>query len=177
MTLYVLIIFIHITSALALFIAFGIEWTAIAFLARAATPAEAQTWLRLGKLAPLINGPALGVLILSGGYLASLTGAMKQGWIPASFLGIAVVMLFGAFINTPRMRAIRLALPAGGEKLSAALHTKLLPVSVRLRSFIALGIVFLMAAKLPFGQSMLALAGGAVLGFLFSIPVFASKPS
>ena len=177
MTPYALILFIHVTSALALFLAFGLEWAAISFLGRSSTPAEAQTWLRLARLAPLVNGPALGVSILSGGYLASLIGAMKQGWIPASILGIAVVMLLGFTINVPRARAIRLAIPKGGEALASALRNKLLPVSVRLRTFLALGIVFLMATKLPFGQSMLALAAAAAVGLLFSIPVITRKPA
>src|SRR3981189_3312511 len=117
MTLYALILFLHLTGAVALFLAFGIEAAAFSFLGRASSPTEAQTWLRLGRLGPLINGPALGVVILSGGYLASLTGAMKQGWIPATFIGIAVVVLLGIAINVPFSRKIRLASSEGGEKL------------------------------------------------------------
>ncbi|HWZ96278.1 MAG TPA: hypothetical protein VN025_00805 [Candidatus Dormibacteraeota bacterium] len=175
MTLYTLILFIHLTGALTLFLAFGIEWAAISFLGRATTPVEAQTWLRLGRLAPLINGPALLLAILSGGYLASLISAFKQGWIPASFVGIVVVAVLGGAINAPKMRAIRLAIPVGGEKLAAALGNKLLPVSVRLRTFAALSIVFMMATKLPFARCMFALLGGLILGLLFCIPVFARK--
>ena len=175
MTVYALVLFLHLTSVVTLFLAFGIEWAAISFLGKATSPAEAQTWLRLGRLAPLINGPALLVVILSGGYLASIIRAFKQGWIPASFIGIAVVALLGAAINVPKMRAIRLAIPQGGDALSAALQTKLLPVSVRLRTFVALGIVFIMGAKLPLGPSVLALLGGLVVGLLLSLPVLLRK--
>jgi hypothetical protein len=73
------------------------------------------------------------------------------------------------------MRAIRLAIPKGGQALTVALKTKALPVSVRLRTFTTLAIVFTMTAKLPFGQCMLALLGGLLLGLLFSIPVFTRK--
>ena len=175
MTLYALVVFIHLAGALTLFLAFGIEWAAISFLGTATTPAEAQQWLRLGRLAPLVNGPALLVVILSGGYLASLISAFKQGWIPASFIGIAVVALLGGAINVPKMRAIRLAIPNGGAALSAALHNKWLPVSVRLRTFAALSIVFMMVSKLSFAKCMFALLGGLVLGLLFCIPVFGNK--
>src|SRR3981189_2125437 len=177
MTVYALILFLHLTGVVALFLAFGIEWAAISFLGNSATPAEAQTWLRLARIGPLVNGPALLLVILSGGYLASLIGVFKQGWIPASFVGIAAVAALGGAINAPKTRAIRLAIPEGGEKLSGALRNKLLPVSVRLRTFAALGIVFMMAAKLPFGPSMLALLGGLVLGLLFCIPVLTRKPA
>jgi len=114
-------------------------------------------------------------VILSGGYLASIIHVMKQGWIPASLVGIVVVAFLGSVINVPKMRAIRLAIPDGGEKLSSALRNKLLPISVRLRTFLALAIVFMMVAKLPFTQSMLSLLGGMILGLLFCIPIFARK--
>jgi hypothetical protein len=175
MTLYALILFVHLAGVVSLFLAFGFEWAAISFLGRASNSAEAQTWLRLARLAPMINGPALGVVILSGGYLAYLISAMKQGWIPASFIGIAIVVILGAAINVPRSRAIRLAIPEGGEKLKRALHNKALPVSVRLRTFLTLGIVFLMASKLQFAQSLLALLAAFVVGLLLCIPVFTSK--
>lgn len=175
MTLYALILFLHLIGAVLLFLAFGIEWTAVSFLGKSSTPSEAQTWLRLGRLAPIVNGPALGLVILSGGYLASLTGAMKQGWIPATFLGIAVIVLLGITINVPFSRKIRLATSEGGEKLLSALRSKALPVSVRLRVFLALGIIFLMVGKLPFAKSMLALFAALVIGLLFSLPVLARK--
>ena len=177
MSLHALIVFIHLIGALALFLAFGIEWAAISFLGKSNTPQEAQTWLRLGRLAPLINGPALLLAILSGGYLASLISAFKQGWIPASFVGIAVVALLGGAINAPKMRAIRLAIPNGGEKLSSALHNKALPVSVRLRTFAALSIVFMMVTKLTFNKCMLALLAGLAVGLLFCVPLFARRPA
>jgi hypothetical protein len=177
MTLYALILFVHLAGAVTLFLAFGLEWAAISFLRKANSPEEAQTWLRLGRLAPLINGPALLVVILSGGYLASLIGAFKQGWIPASFIGIAVVAALGGAINAPKMRAIRLAIPQGGDALSAALRTKLLPVSVCLRTFLTLSIVFMMAAKLPFRPSVLALVAGLGVGLLASVPTLTRKPA
>lgn len=177
MTLYGLIVFVHIAGALSLFLAFGIEWAAISFLGKSNTPQEAQTWLRLARLGPLINGPALLVAILSGGYLASIIRAFKQGWIPASFVGIAVVAMLGGAINAPKMRAIRLAIPEGGERLSAALRSKALPISVRLRTFAALSIVFMMVTKPPFSQCVITLATGLVVGLLFCVPVFVRKPA
>ena len=177
MTPYALCLFVHLAGAVALFLAFGLEWAAISFLGSSNTSQEAQQWLRLARLGPLINGPALGVLILSGGYLAHLSGSMRQGWIPASLVGILVVGILGGTINVPKMRAIRLAIPAGGETFSSALHNNLLPVSVRLRTFGALSIVLMMVTKLPFWSSMLTFLGGLVFGLLACFPVFARKPA
>ena len=55
----------------------------------------------------LTFGLLIGVLLLSGGYLASLSGAMKQGWIPATLLAIAVALLLGIALIMPRMNKIR----------------------------------------------------------------------
>ncbi|HLK03747.1 MAG TPA: hypothetical protein VKT53_04835 [Candidatus Acidoferrum sp.] len=175
MSLYTFVLFIHVASALLLFIAFSIEWAAVTYLRESTTPEEAQLWLRFGRFAPVFNGPALAVLILTGGYLASVLGAMKFGWIPGSLIGIVVVMLLGIVINMPKMRAIRLAIPKGGAALSAALQNKSLPVSVRIRTFLALSIVFMMATKVKFEHCLLALLSGLILGLLFSLPVLRRK--
>jgi hypothetical protein len=174
-SLFIFLFFLHLVSALGLFIAFGIEWTANSFLRGATTSSEAQTWLRLARLAPLISGPALGVVILSGGYLAALSGGMKQGWISASLIAIAAVFLLGIFVNVPRQRAIRAALPAAGEPLITALRSPLLAASVRVRSSLALGIVFLMTAKQPFTPSMITLVSAAAVGLLLSVPLFSKQ--
>jgi hypothetical protein len=175
MSTYTFVLFLHVAAALLLFVAFGIEWATVTYLRQATTPAEAQLWLRYGRFSPALNGPALAVLVLTGGYLASVLGAMKFGWIPCSLLGIAIVMLLGVAINVPKMRKIRLAIPAGGEALTAALQNKMLPVSVRLRTFLALAIVFMMATKVRFEYCLLALLSGLVLGLLLSIPFLTRK--
>jgi len=130
----------------ALFLAFGIEWAAISFLGRASSPTEAQTWLRLGRLGPLINGPR-SCVILSGGYLASLTGAMKQGGFPRPSLHRRR-RATGIAINVPFSRKIRLA-SSKAAKNSYAPSAANPAVSVRLRVFLALGIIFLMLASCP----------------------------
>jgi uncharacterized membrane protein len=181
MTLFSIILFIHVVSALALFIGYGLEWTAASLLRRSTNAEQARAWLRVYRVSPPISGPALAVLVLSGGYLASLAGLMKQGWIPATLIGIAVAVLMGIVFNVPRLRAIRAALPSGNEPLSDSVHVRLndsvLATSVRVRTMIALGIVFLMATERPFGVSMFVLACAAVLGLLISIPSWMRKPS
>lgn len=179
MTTYSIILFLHLLSAVALFIGLGLEWTASALLRRSSNAEQARAWLRVYRVSPPLSGPALLLLILSGGYLASLTGLMKQGWIPATFIAIAVAILLGILINGPRLGKIRKALPSGNEDLSAdlraRLHDALLATSVRVRIFIAAGIVFLMATKLPFWPAMIALACAMGFGLLISIPAWRAK--
>jgi len=74
------------------------------------------------------------------------------------------------------MRKIRTALPSLNEPVSAALRARLsdpiLLSAIRIRVLLAAGIVYLMAAKIPFTPSLIALAVALCAGFLFAIPVW-----
>jgi len=180
-TVHVLVLFLHLAGALALFIGYGIEWTASSLFRNAASVEQVRAWLRVFKVSPPLAGAGLGVLLLSGGYLASLSGAMKQGWMLATFIGIFLALALGFALILPRMKAIRSALPAGNEPLPAALRSRLadpiLLTSIRVRVLLAAGIVYLMAAKPPLVSSLLILVFAVILGLLFSIPVLTKTPA
>ena len=173
------VLFLHLAGAFALFIGYGIEWTASSLFRNAASVEQVRAWLRVFKVSPPLAGAGLGILLISGGYLASLTGAMKQGWIPATLIGIFLALALGMGLILPRMKAIRSALPAGDEPVSAALRSKLsdsvLLTAIRVRVLLATGIVYLMAAKVSFVPSLVALAIAAVLGVLFSVSTWSQK--
>jgi hypothetical protein len=179
MNVFSAVLFLHLAGAMALFIGYGIEWIASTLFRNATSSEQAVAWLRVFKVSPPLAGAGLGVLLLSGGYLASLSGAMKQGWIPATLIGIFLALALGMGLILPRMKAIRSALPAGNEPVSAALRAKLsdsiLLTAIRVRVLLATGIVYLMAAKLPFVPSLLVLTLAGILGLLFSIPVWNKK--
>src|SRR5215470_11105110 len=107
MTIFILVIFAHLLGALALFIGYGIEWAASSLFRTASSLESVRAWLRVFRVSPPLSGAGLAILILSGGYLASLSGTIRQGWIPATFAGIAVVLLLGFVLILPRMRKIR----------------------------------------------------------------------
>ena len=180
MSVVSVVLFLHLAGAMALFIAYGIEWTASALFRNAASAEQLRAWLRVFKVSPPLAGAGLGVLLLSGGYLASLTGAMKQGWIPATLIGIFLALALGFALILPRMKRIRAALPAGNEPFSstlrAAITDPLLLTAIRTRFMLATGIVYVMAAKPSFEASLLALAVAIVLGVLFSIAIW-SRPT
>jgi hypothetical protein len=175
------VLFLHLAGALALFIGYGIEWTASSLFRNAPSVEQVRAWLRVFKVSPPLAGAGLGVLLLSGGYLASISGAMKQGWIPATLIGIFLALALGMGLILPRMKAIRSALPSGNEPLPAALRSRLadpiLLTAIRVRVLLATGIVYLMAAKPPVVSSLVVLAIAAVLGVLFSISTWSQKSS
>jgi hypothetical protein len=179
MNIYSAVVFLHLAGALALFIGYGIEWTASALFRNAANTEQLRAWLRVFKVSPPLSGAGLGILLLSGGYLASLSGAMKQGWIPATLVGIFVALALGMGLILPRMKAIRAALPSASEPISAALRARLadpiLLTAIRVRVLLATGIVYVMAAKLPLTPSFLVLAIAVALGLAFSISTWSRR--
>jgi hypothetical protein len=172
-TIFSVVLFLHLLGAVSLFIAYGIEWTASSLFRNASTTEQARSWLRVFKVSPPLSGVGLGVVLLSGGYLASLSGAMKQGWIPATLIAIFVALVLGFALILPRMKRIRAALPSGNEPVSAQFRERLsdpvLLTAIRVRVMVVTGIVFLMAAKIPLVPSLVALSIAIALGLIFSV--------
>jgi len=176
MTLYSTILFLHIAGAIGLFIGYGLEWTISTLLRRATTVDQVRSWLRVYRVSPPLSGASLVVLILTGGYLASAIGAMKQGWMVASLVAILVAFSMGFIFNLPRIRALRDSLAALSGTLSpevvARLENAVLPTSIRVRTMLALGILYLMTAKSSLLVSFVALGIAVLLGLVFSIPAW-----
>ena len=181
MTVFTAVLFLHLAGTLALFIGYGIEWTASSLFRNASSAEQLRAWLRVFKVSPPLSGAGLGVLLLSGGYLASLSGTMKQGWIPATLLGIFLALVLGFALILPRMRRIRTALPSGNGPMSPALRAQIsdpvLLTAIRVRVMLAGGIVYLMASKLAFLSSLAVLALAAVLGLILSISTWSQTPA
>ena len=173
MNLYPNVLFVHILSALGLFLGYGLEWTVSALLRHSSSTDQARAWLRVYRVSPTVTGASLAVLILSGGWLAALTGGMYHGWLIVSVAGIVVALLIGFVLILPRVRAIRGALPEGNLPLTPEallqLQSATLPTLIRVRVLLAVGIVYLMTAKPPLGASLIVLAASMAIGVLFSV--------
>lgn len=180
MSNYTLALFFHFVGLAALFVGYGLEWIVSALLRTAATVEQARAWLRVYRTSLPISGPGLLVLILSGAYMAMLSGAMKEGWMSASMLAILLALGIGFVLILPRVRALRGALGEAGGSLPAKAAELLqgsgLPTLIRVRACLALGIVYLMTVKPPtFGASLAVLAVAIVLGVLASAGTFGKK--
>ncbi|HYA63858.1 MAG TPA: DUF2269 family protein [Candidatus Sulfotelmatobacter sp.] len=182
MTLYTIGLFLHFVGMVGLFVGYGLEWTASSLLRRAATSDQARAWLRIYKLSMPISGPGLLLLIISGGYLASVTGSMKQGWISAALLAIVFALGIGFVFILPRVRTIRAAIPEGTSPLSetalARVKDPMVATLVRVRFLLALGIVYLMTAKpQALSTGLFILLGAIVVGLLSAAGTWSSHPA
>lgn len=177
-----LALFFHFLGLVGLFVGYGFEWAASTKLRRATTSDQARAWLGLYRFSLPVSGPGLLVLIISGGYMASITGSMRLAWMSASMLAIVLALIIGFVLLLPRMKRIRAALPEGSAMLpdSALSRTQnpMIVTLVRTRFVLALGIVYLMTVKPEtFSASLIVLLVAIVLGALAAASSWSSRPS
>jgi hypothetical protein len=180
MTTYKIVLFVHFLGMVGLFVGYGLEWAASSLLRRSTTSEQVRSWLRVYKLSLPISGPGLLILIVSGGYLASATGEMKQGWISAALLGIVFALGIGFVFILPKIKALRAVLPQGDATLSASglgrVQDPMIVTLIRVRAILALGIVYLMTAKPEaLSTALFILLGAVVLGMLCAAASWTSR--
>jgi hypothetical protein len=180
MTLYALILFSHIAGAFFLFAGLALEWAAVSYLRKNPARVQADSSLHLAGVAPRFYGPALGVILLSGGYLGSKIDGFSQGWVLVSLVTLFFIGIIGPAFTAPRFRAL---LRTSGEKspdMSAAYqnrrHDPILLASVRFRIALVLGVVLLMASKLNLRLSLVTMACAGALGILVALPAWRRSP-
>ena len=181
MNAYSFALFTHFLGLIGLFVGYGLEWAASSLLRRSTTADQARSWLRIYKLSLPICGPGLLILIISGGYMASITGSMRQGWISASLLAIVLALGLGFVLILPRIRTLRAALPEAGAILPDATIARtqdpMLVTVVRTRFMLAVGIVLLMTAKpVTLSTSLFILLGAIVVGLLCAVTAWTTRP-
>jgi hypothetical protein len=175
MTGYSIGLFFHFVGMVGVFVGYGLEWTGSSHLRRATNVDQARAALGLYKLSLPISGPALLLLILSGGYLASLAGGMGQAWILGAWVGIVVALLIGFVLVLPRMKKIRAAL-AEGSAAPAVTEDPMIATLIRVRFMLALGIVALMTYKpATLATALLVLAGAVVVGASCAVTLWTKK--
>jgi hypothetical protein len=169
---YVLILFSHIAGAFFLFAGLALEWMAVSYLRRNLERVQVDSWIRLARIAPRCYGPALGVVLFSGGYLASKVGG-NQGWILVSMVTLLVIGFLGSVLMGPRIRTMRETAMGNPKQISAALQTRLhdpmLLALVRVRVALVFGVLLLMVGKLNMSRSLVAIACALAIGMVAAL--------
>jgi len=168
MTIYSFVLFLHVVSAIGLFVALAAEG-AIIFRIRSAQSIEATQFLiRAFKRLRFVAIPSLLGVLAGGLYLASKWGR-GSFWIPLALGATLLIMLSGGLVTGTRIARLgkalaRTEIDASSEALSAMTKDTALLLSYGLRAGLGLGIVFLMTAKPGLLGSLGALAAGCAAG-------------
>jgi hypothetical protein len=177
MSVYSISVFLHIVGALGLFAALALEWASVHNLRRAATTGQAREWARLLGGVRFVGGPSILTLLATGIYM-SVARWGGQGWIGAGVGGVVLMAVLGGVLTGRRAAAIGGELMSGDGSLSTALKRRIqdpvLLLSARLRTALALGVVFVMSTKPGGASALIAMGAALVLGFAAGLPAWSS---
>jgi hypothetical protein len=174
MTIYSLVLFVHVMAVLSMFTALSFEALSLFHLRRVSKLTEARRWIEPVPHLPLVAMGSLLLLFFSGVYLAVRMSVLDLAWPKVTVGALLLIGPLGALTGR-RMRAIRRACadakPINSELLSR-LQDPFLKISLGIRIAVFLGIVLLMSAKPEFWKSISIVGISVVLGFLSSLLVW-----
>jgi len=178
MTVYAIVLFLHIMGALGFFVALGLEWISLLSLRRASTNELAREWLRTLDRLRWVGPASMGLLLLSGAYMMhTVWGAVA--WIIIALAAMVLMVVPGVFTGR-RLAALGRAIASESGALSPAFRQRLLePIlwaSIQTRVGIAVGIVFLMTVKPGLREALLTIGLAVILGLVSAWPVLRGQP-
>lgn len=173
-SIYSLALFVHIVGALGLFVALGLEWASLSYLRRATTVEQAREGLSMFGAQRRLNPISWLAILIPGFYMAATTWR-GVAWTTTALGAVILIAVLGVALTGRRMAPIGQSISSESGPISSTLRQPLddplLWVSLRIRTAIALGIVFLMSVKPDLLGSLLTVGVAGVLGLIFSLPI------
>jgi hypothetical protein len=178
MSVYTILLFLHVSGAIGLFIGLGIQWLGLAALRRVTRVEQARGIIGLVAIADPIGTVCALLTIASGLYMALTVWGIQTGWILVALASIVAFIppAIGLLIE-PRMRAIKTSLQGEADgPLSAALyahiHDPILGTTLQSMATLLLGIVFLMTNKPTLPGAIVTIVIALFAGLVLSLPLW-----
>ena len=174
MQFYYVIMFVHISSALALFMGWAIEWVGITRLQYAVTKEQIDEWSKFLSSQKYIFISAGIILLITGMYMAST----KLGWTPwiiVSLLLWLFVIFYGSLVTGKKIAKLGKLLHSDSVTTMAELQEQL--NKLRLMNFlqselaVGLGTIFIMTVK----PDMVGSIGVVIVAIILGIIPLLSK--
>jgi protein-S-isoprenylcysteine O-methyltransferase Ste14 len=178
MSVYSVVLFVHLLALLVAVMAFAVAFYAALQLRDARTPQDAARWGRLvGTLAPAFPVASL-TLLGTGAYMTQDQWTWATPWIDAGMAGLALITICGAGVEASRGRALKHELMTAGMSARARrLQRDPYAWSAKMTTLtLMLATVFVMAAKPGATGSFLAIALAVAAGIPAARP-FWSHPA
>ena len=179
LSLYHLLVFLHVLGAIGIFVALAIESVSLGRLRNAATLVEARAWVDVHKLSGRLGAIAM-IGTIGAGIGLVAQGWGRQPWILGAIVGLVGMMVVGASLSARRARRLRVTLAdAAGPDLPDGFRSIRSPTPLtaplRLRIALGIGIVGLMTVKPGAVGAALILIAAALSGLVAGIPFAASR--
>ena len=169
MSIYTIVLFLHVSGAIGYFIGIGIWLFGLATLRRAQRVEQVRSIANLvGLTGPLFAVSVL-LILVTGLYMAFTAWGLQTGWIDVALISLILMAPLGTALVEPRRRAIdRMAREAPDgplpESLEQRTHDPLLGTTLQTLATLLLGIVFLMTTKPSLPVSLIVIAVALALG-------------
>ena len=169
MSIYNIVLFLHVSGAIGYFVGMGTWLFGFAALRRAQRVEQVRALTHLvGRLGPLFGISVL-LILATGLYMAITAWSLQTGWIAVALISLILIAPLGTAFIEPRRRVIdRLAREAPDGPLPQALerstHDPILGTALQTVTLLLLGIVFLMTNKPSLIGSLIVMAVALVLG-------------
>jgi hypothetical protein len=178
-TLFGVVLFLHITVAITAFSMAGVMHTALNIVPRSRSVQELRSWaVVMHRIEPLF--PLMALLLLGlGGWLVHLGArtddafSFSDGWVITAILALVVVEAAGGIVLAPhgkRLTGLIEQAPDGPvtDEIRMVAMRPLFWDLIHVTTFGFLGVVFLMAAKPTGGWAPVFPVVGAVVGVALS---------
>ncbi len=170
MSLYTIVLFVHIIGAVGYFLGIGLWLFVLLGLRRAQRVEQVRSLIHLTDLSAPFSGASAVLLLGTGLYLAVSAWSLLTSWILVALISLLLMVPTSAVLIAPRRSAIvkQLAHDAPGGELSRALEQHLddpvLATTFTTILALLLGLVFLMATKPDLVVSIIVIVVALLLG-------------
>jgi hypothetical protein len=177
MSIYTIVLFLHVSGAIGYFVSIGTWLFGLVSLRRAQRVEQVRALVHLVGLSGPLFGISVLLILAAGLYMAFTAWSLQTGWIAVALVSLVLMAPLGTALIEPRRRAIeRLAreVPDGPlpQSLEQRIYDPVLFTALQTIAVLLFGIVFLMTTKPSLAGSLIvmvvALALGLVSGLLVS---------
>src|SRR5262245_36444571 len=106
MSLYTLLLFVHVSGAICLFIGFGIWLFGSTAIARAVQVEQVYVIANLMLMVRLVVPASAFVVITAGLTMAQIAWGLQTGWIAVALGSLVIIGLMGTRVIDPKVHAI-----------------------------------------------------------------------
>jgi hypothetical protein len=174
MSFYPLLLFLHVSAALVLFIGTGIWAAGVIAIGRASRVEQVRVLSTL-LLAVRMSIPVGAFVVIAAGVVMTRRAwGFQTPWIVVTLASLCLIGAFGTWVIDPRVRQLaRLAdpLPDGPlpVRLAKSTHDPVLCVGLPIQLSMLFGVVFLMTVKPILSSAVLAMIIALFLGLLLGV--------
>jgi len=165
---YKITLFLHIIGAFILFAAMVIEWLSLINFRKTTDFGTVKVSVSNYSKSVVI-GPIAAILILIPGIYLMTFGWNNANWIIIAFIGMILLAVTGGVMTGKKMKAIKKIVSTENKmspELRSLLNNNSLILSLKIRSSVFLGIIYLMTVKPDLAGSIITLIVSIILGFI-----------